>query len=103
MQVTTAARHASISESVRRYVQDRLRKIERLEPRPARAEVLFSSSRGSKRVETHLIVAGAGQFIAHATASTYRSAIDAMLDRLTRQVKRNRARDHDHQAPKLTQ
>jgi ribosomal subunit interface protein len=103
MQVTTAARQDSISESIRRYVQDRLHKIERLEPRPARAEVLFSSNRGAKRVETHLTVAGAGQFIAHATASTYRSAVDTMLDRLTRQVKRNRARLRDHHAAKFTQ
>jgi ribosomal subunit interface protein len=103
MDVTISARHGTVSAGIRRHAVDRLRRLERFERRPARAQVFFDAQRGAKKVEAHLTVMGGGLFIAHAAAPSYRNALDRALERLTRQIQRYRKRDRNHQAPKIAQ
>lgn len=101
MEVRISARHGSISDAIRRQTEARLSRIERFETRPARAEVLFQTERGARKVEAHVTVHGGGQFIAHASAASYNVALDLTVDRLIRQLKRKRQLYREHQAPKF--
>ena len=90
----------TISDAIRRLTEERLRRLERFELRPARVEVMFETERGAKKVEAHVTVLGGGQFTARSSAGSYPVAIGMTLERLARQLKRNRELQRAHQAAK---
>ena len=100
MQVSFTSRHGSVPESVQRHAEELLQRVERFEKRPASAHVFFDSERSEKRVETRLTIAGLPPFIAHAAATTYRTALDQSIDRIISQLKKVHDRYTDHQVTK---
>lgn len=100
MEVRISARHGSISDAFRRHTEERLRRLERFETRPARADVILEKERGARKVEAHVTVHGGGQFIAHGSAPSYRVALDLTFERLARQLKRSRQLYREHHVPK---
>ncbi|HEY0672443.1 MAG TPA: ribosome-associated translation inhibitor RaiA [Longimicrobiales bacterium] len=103
MNVSISARHCSVSERTRTEAQERLRRLQRLEPRLANAEVEFDDDHGTKQVETRIFVNGSHSIVAHGSGDTFRTALDRSIDRLTRQLKRRRDRIRDHKAPKMSE
>jgi ribosomal subunit interface protein len=102
MEITITARRTPVSEAVRLHTEEKLERLERFERRPTHAEILFDAERAEKKVEIRVVVAGGGTFLAQGTAGSYRAAVDAAVERLTRQLKREHERVVDHQASKLT-
>jgi ribosomal subunit interface protein len=100
MQVSFTSRHGNVPESVRRLAEELLQRVERFEKRPATAHVSFDSEGGEKRVETRVSVAGHPPYIAHAAASSYRTALDQSIGRIVSQLKKEHDRYTDHQATK---
>ena len=103
MDVTISTRHVTVSEAIRRHAVARLQRLERYDPRPVRAELLFDAQRGAKKVEAHVSVAGAGLFIARAAAPSFRNALDRALERLARQIRRQHSRARNHHGFKNSQ
>jgi ribosomal subunit interface protein len=103
MNVSITARHCTVSERTRTEAQDRLRRLQRFEPRLANAEVEFEDDHGTKQVETRIFVAGSHSIVAHGSGDTFRTALDRSIDRLTRQLKRRRDRLRDHKAMKFSE
>jgi putative sigma-54 modulation protein len=100
MEVSFTARHGSIPDSVRRHTEERLQRLAKFERRPTHAHIYLEKDGQQRRAEAHMTVAGGGTFIAAGEGQTLRAAIDAALERAERQLKKERERYRDHQAPK---
>ncbi len=101
MNVTIAARHFTLSEPVRRRTQDRMEKLLRYDPRILAADVAFDRERATYIAEALLTLAGEPAIFARATAEHPGAALDRVVERLRRQLKRERARARDHRATPL--
>ena len=100
MEVSFTARRGTIPESIRRHTEERLERLQKFEKRALSAHIYFDSEGSQKRVEAQITVAGGGTIVAVGTANHYRAAADAAMERAERQLKRERERYVEHQAPK---
>lgn len=103
MEISVTSRHCTVSEKTRIEAEERINRLQRLEPRLENAVVEFDDDHGTKQVETRIFVAGSHSIVAHGSGDTFRTALDRSIDRLTRQLKRRRERIREHQAPKLSE
>lgn len=78
-----------------------MRKLERYEVRPTRAQLVFDEGNDGRRVETRLLVTGGGEIVASAVAPSFRNALDQAIQRVERQLKRKRERSREHTVPKV--
>jgi ribosomal subunit interface protein len=92
MDVTINARHCSVPDSLRNQATQRLNSFQRLDRRATAATLVFDGAPNGWHVEARLAVAGGPPLVARADGATLRSAMDGALDRLQRQLKRQRER-----------
>lgn len=101
MNVTITARHFVIPERVRRRALDRVQRLRRYDPRILAADVAFVRERATYIAEARLEIAGEPAAFARAKAADPGAALDRMIERLRRQLKRERERARDHRAAPL--
>ena len=101
MRVQIAQRHCDVPESIQERAESRIAGLVRYDSRLARAEVVFEEEKHLKKVEAILSVHGDEPVVAHAEAEEYRNAVDRLVDRLSRILRRRRSQRRDHQAPPL--
>lgn len=99
MQVIVSARHFEVTDELRGVVESRFGKLTRFEPRLSRAEVALLEEKNRCEVEARVSVDRAGILHARGEAPDFRTAVDRAVDRLERQLKKQRSRRRDHQAP----
>jgi ribosomal subunit interface protein len=75
-------------------------KIGKYDLRVAGADVVFEEEKRTRRVEVILSVNGGEPVVAHGEGEEFRTALDKVVDRLSRILKRQRAQVTNHQAPK---
>ncbi len=103
MRVQIVAKASDVSAPVRERAEEQLRKLQRFEPRLSSAEVIFDEERHEKRAEGVLSVDGAKPVVAQGEGDDYRAALDQMIERLSKILRRRRSQITDHQAPKLSE
>jgi len=96
MQLIISTRHTQLSERLREVVEEQFARLERFEPRITKVEVTLLEEKNRCEVEARLSIARAGQLHAHAEAADFRSAVDAVVSKLSRQLKRQRSRSRQH-------
>jgi ribosomal subunit interface protein len=79
--------------------EKRLGSLSKYHPRATSAEVVFSEERANRNVEIIVHVDGAAQVVASVQDTEFRAALDKVLDRLARKLRKQRERRTDHQAP----
>jgi len=99
MDVRITSRRATVGEAFVRHADERARKLTRYEPTLHGVSVVVDEDRGRVSVEVRAEVPGSPPLIARSEAATDRSALDAALQKLRRQLRRQRTRRLDHQAP----
>jgi ribosomal subunit interface protein len=92
MDVTITARHCDIPAATRAHAADRVRRLQRFEPRVEAAQVRVEPEPVGLQVETVVSVPGGRSLIARVTADSFRAALDGTVDRLERQLRRRRER-----------
>ena len=95
MQLNLSGHHVEISPSLHDYVVTRLRKLERHFDHVTNAHVVLSTEKLSKRAEATIHVSG-GQLFANAQDPDMYAAIDALADKLDRQIKRHKEKLTNH-------
>jgi putative sigma-54 modulation protein len=94
MQLKLTARHEHLDDSVRRYAERKLSKLDRRLNDLTLVEVTFSQEHNPSIAASHtvdaVIHAKGPSIVAHESASTYESAIDRLVPKLERQVERYR-------------
>ena len=94
MRFQLTVRHGQVPESVRKYVEAKIRKLERRVHEATLVEVVLDHERNPKIADDHVVEAelhmkGPNLFGREA-ASSYEAATDLLVDKLERQVERLR-------------
>lgn len=101
MQVVT--RHCEVPDPVRARAEERLNRLRRYNDRLSSAELVFEEERHVKKVEGILAVEGGGPVVAHGEGSEFTEALDQLMARLAKILRRRRDQVRNHQAPKLSE
>jgi ribosomal subunit interface protein len=102
MRVSIAARRCEIPDSVRDRAEEHLGRLSKYEPRLSGAEVVFETEKRIKKVEAVLSVDRGEPVVAGGEGDEFRDALDQMVDRLSRMLKRRRAQKKDRHRPSVS-
>lgn len=103
MRVQITARRCDVTESVRDRTEAMVTKLTKFDPRVTAAEVVFEEERHARRVEGILSVDGDEAVVASGEGGDFTAAVDQMVDRLAKIVRRRRAQVRDHQGRSLAE
>ena len=96
MRVQIAARHCDIPDTVRNRTEELLGKLSKYEPRLSGAEVVFEVEKHRKKVDAVLKVDREEPVVAKGEADEFKEALDQMVDRLSRILRRRRKQMKDY-------
>jgi ribosomal subunit interface protein len=97
MRIQIAARHCEVPDSVRSRTEEQLGKLSRYDPRLSGAEVVFEVEKHLKKVDAILKVEREEPVVAGGEGTEFREAVDQMVDRLSRMLRRRRKLRKDRQ------
>lgn len=97
MRIQIAARHCEIPDAVRSRTEEQLGKLSRYDPRLSGAEVVFEVEKHLKKVDAILKVEREEPVVAGGEGAEFREAVDQMVDRLSRMLRRRRKLRKDRQ------
>jgi len=102
LRVQIAARHCDIPDSVRTRAEAQVLRLAKYDPRVSTADVVFEEEKVVRRVEVVLGVHGGEPIIARGEDPEFLTALDKVIQRLARSLKRQRDRKTNHKAPPLS-
>lgn len=96
MQVTTTFRHMEQSEALKLYAEDKLDRVKKYIDEPITAQVFFSVEKKIRHIVEIVISAkGISTKASEATSDMY-AAVDAVIDKIERQLKRYKEKIKAH-------
>jgi putative sigma-54 modulation protein len=95
MQINLSGHHIDVSPALRTYVGSKLQRLERRPEDVTNAHVVLTIEKLQQKAEATLHVSGAALF-ADAVHEDMYAAIDALADKLDRQIKRHKEKRHNH-------
>lgn len=95
MQVSISGHHVEISDSLKDYINNKLMRVERHFDHVIDAHVVLDVEKQRHRAETTLQISG-GRIHAASEHDDMYAAIDAMVDKLDRQVRKYKEKTTDH-------
>ncbi len=96
MQLNLSGQHLDVSPALREYVTNKLERLERHFDHVTNANVVLSVEKTRQKAEATVHVSGA-TLVADAVAENMYAAIDALADKLDRQIRRHKGKLTDHQ------
>lgn len=97
MQINLTGHHVEITEPMRNYVQSKMSRIERHFDHVTDVNCILTVDKLRHRAEATVNLAGA-QLFADAFDENMYAAIDSMIDKLDRQVRKHKEKITDHHA-----
>jgi putative sigma-54 modulation protein len=97
MQVKLTGHHVDITDALRDHVMSKMGKLERHFDHILDAQVTLTVEKQRHKAEGNLAVSG-GQIHAEAIEEQMYAAIDALVDRLDRQLLKHKEKVNDHHA-----
>lgn len=95
MQLNITGHHIEVTPALRDYVKDKLARLERHGAHATNTHVILSVDKLRHKAEATLHLNG-GDLFADATEADLYAAIDMLLDKLDRQLKKIHDKHHDH-------
>ena len=95
MQINITGHHVELTGPLREYVASKLGRLERHESRITHADVVLNVEKLRQKVEATIRMAGAEMFAAAESDDMY-AAIDALTDKLDRQLHKHKGKSQDH-------
>ncbi len=95
MQINLSGHHIEVSPALRDYVTSKLQRLERHIDNVTNAHVVLSIEKLQQKAEATLHISGASVF-ADAVHEDMYAAIDALADKLDRQIKRHKEKRLQH-------
>ena len=95
MQLNLTGHHVDITDSLRDYVNEKLAKLERHFENMTQVNVVLTVEKQQQRAEASVSVAK-GHLFADATTENMYAAIDALIDKLDRQLIKHKEKITDH-------
>lgn len=97
------ARHCEISPAVRERAETRAGRLARYENRIAAVELIFDEEKHTKWVEGVVSIDGAEAAVARGSGTAFSEAVDDLMNRLTKILRRERSRAKEHQGPRISE
>lgn len=91
MQINVSGRHLEVTAALRDYVTSKLGRLERREARITHADVMLNVEKLQHRVDATIRLAG-GELFATAEADDMYAAVDALADKLDRQLDKHKGK-----------
>lgn len=95
MQITITCHHIEITDSIRDYVNEKLARLKRHSDRVMDIHVILSVEKLIQKAEATVHVSGANLFAEDSQEDLY-AAIDAMTDKLDRQLLKQKEKQQGH-------
>jgi len=95
MQLNLTGHHVDITQSLRDYVNEKLVKLERHFDHVTNVNVVLTVEKQQQRAEASVNVSK-GQLFADASSQDMYAAIDALVDKLDRQILKHKEKLTDH-------
>ena len=95
MQISVTGQHLDITESLHDYVTSKLEKLERYFDKVTNVHAVLSVEKQRQKIEATIHVNG-GNLFADAEDEDMYAAIDALVDKLDRQIKKHKEKLSDH-------
>jgi len=95
MQINLTGHHLDITPAIREYVTEKMERLERHFDNVTNTHVILSVEKLRQKAEARVHVSG-GELFADATDENLYAAIDAMSDKLDRQIRRHKEKITDH-------
>lgn len=86
MRITITARHTAVDAELRAHARELVEKVAKLARRPHHAQVIFTEDHGEAGVEIEVHVPRGRVHVAKSQAADQRSALDAAIARVKRQI-----------------
>ncbi|MEQ1857060.1 MAG: ribosome-associated translation inhibitor RaiA [Longimicrobiales bacterium] len=99
MRVQITERHCEVPADTRERAETHVAALKKYSPRASAAEVIFWEERVDRIVEIIMHVDGGEPVVARAEDTEFRAALDKVLDRLGRRLRKDHELSTDHQAP----
>ena len=97
MQINLTGHHVDITPPMREYVMGKFERLERHFDRVTNVHVILSVEKLRQKAEAELHLNGAQVFADNTEEDMY-AAIDGMVDKLDRQLKRHKEKTKNHRA-----
>ena len=95
MQLNITGQHVDLTEAMQEYVKTKITKLERYFDNVTNVHVILSVEKKNQKAEATVHVAG-GDLFAEATSENMYAAIDSLVDKLDRQIKKHKEKLTDH-------
>lgn len=99
MRVQITERHCEVPAETRERAEAQVAALDKFSPRATSAEVLFMEERVDRIVEVIVHIDGAEPVVARAEDTEFRPALDRVVDRVGRRLRKQREQRTEHQAP----
>lgn len=102
MQLNLTGHHVDITDSLRNYVEEKMERLERHFDKVTNTHVILSVESLRHKAEATVNMSGNNIF-AESTEENMYAAIDALVDKLDRQVKKHKEKitNHHHKQPDI--
>ncbi len=96
MGILITARHHSVTDGMKRYAEEKGEKLTRFFDGLGKIEITLDGQGPSQRAEAVITVAGSETIVVHAEAQKMNAAIDAMIDKAEKRIRRHKDKIRDH-------
>ena len=95
MQINISGHHVDLTDPIKNYVHNKLEKLERHHDRITSTSVILSVDKLIQKAEATIHISGADIFAAAESEDMY-AAIDALADKLDRQLIKHKEKSRGH-------
>lgn len=95
MQIIISGRNVTLAESLREHMEERFQRLARFDESISRIDVTLSEEKNRCMVEANVSVRRGAMVHAGAEAPEFRTAVDKLYEKLSRQLKKSRERVRD--------
>lgn len=101
MKIDYSFKHLDASQALMGYTEERLAKIEKFEIKPMDVHVVYSMQRHECMIEV-TVLEGRRKFKATSVSTDFYRAVDNMINKLTRQMAKDKTKLKYHKRPELS-
>ncbi len=98
MQIIISGRNVDLADNLREHVEERFGRLSKFDDGIQRIEVTLREEKKRCAVEANLLVKRRAPIHAGAEADEFRTAVDRLYEKLSKQLKKSRSRTRDHKA-----
>ena len=99
MRVQITGRHCDVPADIRERTEAQVASLSKYQPRASAADVVYTEEKLDKLVEIIVHIDGGEPVVATGRDTEFRAALDQMIERASRMLRKQRERRTDHKAP----